>query len=180
MLSSPTCVENGSPGDKLAVNRETLQVIAEDFTAESLTRRNLNAFEHKAVEKLWDYSDYLNILYNQNLDSAFRDQAGENIKDLFSGRSAPENPLPAEIDPESYSTLRFAVDSVDIIIPLQKKTKETYKGSMQYFQKISGISGSDTLILDLSLHQMGMILRMRSKNFGEDSVLVWEVLLSDR
>ena len=50
---------------------------------------------------------------------------------------------------------------------------------MQYSLKILGITGSDTLTLDSSLHRMEMLPQMRLKDFGENSLVVWEVLLSD-
>jgi hypothetical protein len=178
-LASPTCEDNVSTDNRLQVDREALQVITEDLTSESLTRRNLDAFEYRAVEKLRDYADYLNILYDENLDEAFHHQAGVNIKDLFSGCSAPENPLPAGIDPGAYSSFRFITGSVDIIVPLEKKAEETYAGSMQFSLKILGITGSDTTDLYTSIHQTGMMLQKRLKDFGEDSMLVWEVLLSE-
>jgi hypothetical protein len=178
-LASPTCVDDVSFDKKVQLEREQLQAVSEDFSTGSLTKRNLIAFEHRAAEKLMDYNDYLSIVYDQNLDEAFHYQAGENIRNLFSGRSAPENPLPFGIDPESYTSIIFQLDTIEIIIPLEKQPEETYKGSMQYFQKILGITGSDTLNLDSSLHQMGMQLQMSLKDFGEDSLLVWEVLLRE-
>ena len=178
-LASPTCEDEVSSDNKVQLEQEALQAITEDFRTESLTKRNLDAFEYRALEKLMDYSDYLNIVYDQNLDEAFQYQASENIMDLFTGRSAPINPLPPRIDPGSYSSIKFLADSIEIIIPLEKQPTETYIGSMQYSLKILGITGSDTLNLDSSLHRMGMLLQMSLKDFGENSLLVWEVLLSD-
>ena len=51
-LASPTCEEEVSPGLKRQERLEELQLVAEDFRSESLTRRNLDAFEYRAVEKL--------------------------------------------------------------------------------------------------------------------------------
>ncbi len=178
-LASPTCEDDVSSGNKLPVDREALEIITEDLTAESLTRRNLDVFESRAVEKLWDYEDYLNIQYDRGLDKIFHDQAGESIKDLFANRSVPENPFHVKIDSGSYNSILFLVDSVDIIDPLKKEAAEIYTGSMQFNLEIYGIAGSDTFQLHTHLHQMGMLLQRRLKDFGEDSVLVWEVFLID-
>jgi hypothetical protein len=178
-LASPTCEEEVATEQKKQERLEHLQAVAWDLRSESLTRRNLDAFEFRAVEKLMDYADYLSIVYDQNLDETFRHQAGENILDLFAGRSAPENPFPRGIDPGSYSSIKFLVDTIEIIVPLERQSTGTYRGRMQYSLKIEGIKGSDTLNLDTSLQRMGMLLQMSSKDFGDTSLLVWEVLLYD-
>ncbi|MFC2115154.1 hypothetical protein ACFLTU_01670 [Bacteroidota bacterium] len=178
-MASPTCEEEVSPKQRKQERLEQLQAVAGDLRSESLTRRNLDAFEYRAVEKLMDYADYLNIVYDQSLDETFHYQAGENIRDLFTGRSAPENPLPVSIDSGSYNSIKFLIDTIEITTPLERQSKEIYTGSMRYFQKILGITGSDTLNLDTSLHRMGILLQMSLKDFGENSLIVWEVLLSD-
>ena len=177
-LSSPTCEDDVSSRREVQLEREALQAATEDFRSALLTNRNLEAFEFKAIEKLMDYADYLNIVYDQNLDEAFRNQAGENIMDLFADSSAPANPLPARIDQGSFSFIKFLIDTIDIITPLERQPAETYRGRMQYSLRILGITGSDTLDLDTSLHEVGMLLQMGLKDFGENSLVVWEVLLS--
>ena len=178
-LASPTCEEEVSPEHRRQEHLEHLQAVAWDLRSESLTRRNLDAFEYRAVEKLMDYADYLNIVYDQNLDETFHYQSSENIKDLFTDRSSPENPLPARIDLGLYSSIKYLIDNIEIIVPLEIQSKEIYRGSMRYSQKILGITGSDTLNLDTSNHQMEMMLQMILKDFGENSLIVWEVLLND-
>ena len=124
-----------------------------------------------------DYADYLTIVYNNDIDTAFRNQAMENIHQLFAYRSAYEQPVPDHIIPGNYRSLQFIIDSIEIINPLERQVTETYKGRMQYSFQILGITATDTMNLDTSLHQMGMLLQMRLKDFGENSLLVWEVLL---
>jgi hypothetical protein len=179
-LASPTCEDEVSPDGIRQAEREALQAVADDFRSESLTARNLDAFEYRAVEKLFDYADYLNIVYDQDLDETFHNQARENIKDLFVHRSPPADPLPGWIDPRSYSSIRFLIDSIEIIAPLEREPTEIYRGGLQYSQKIIGITRSDSLILDISIQQMEMLLQMKLKDFGENSLLVWEVLLNDQ
>lgn len=179
ILAAPTCEEDDSSRKTEQLEREKLQAVTEDFSSGSLTSRNLQAFEYRAAEKLMDYTDYLNIVYNQDLDGTFRSHANENIRDLFTGRSAPENPLPSGTDPRSYSSIELLVNSIEIITPLEKQVTETYRGSLQYRVKITGTAGSDTLILHSSINRMVMQLQMTLKDFGGNSLLVWEVLLHD-
>jgi hypothetical protein len=176
-LASPTCEDEVSSDKEMQLKREALQAVAEDFRTESLTSKNLEAFESRAKEELMDYADYLNIVYDQNLDSVFRDRAGENIKDLFTGRSVPPCPLPAGVYPGSFSTIHFKVDSIEVISPLKKQPTETYEGGLQYSLNIYGIREQDTINLESSLCRMEIRLQMNLKDFGGDSLLIWEVLL---
>ncbi len=176
-LASPTCENEVSSEYRRQERFEALQSVSEDFRSESLTRKNLEAFEFKAVEKLMDYADYLGIVYNNEVDKSFRDQAQENINRLFTGRSAPEEPVPSHINPELYNSLQFLIDSIVIINPFYREVTETYRGSVQYSLQILGINSADTIILESSINKIEMILQMDYKEFGENSLLVWEVLL---
>jgi hypothetical protein len=176
-LASPTCEDEVSSDKEMQLKREALQAVAEDFRTESLRTRNLEAFESRAKKKLMEYADYLNIVYDQDLESVFRDQAGDNVKDLFTGRNAPSSPLPAGFDPGSFSIIKFRIDSIEVISPLKKQPTETYEGSLQYSLNIYGIREQDTINLESSLCRMGIRLQMNLKDFGVDSLLVWEVLL---
>jgi hypothetical protein len=44
---------------------------------------------------------------------------------------------------------------------------------------LQGITGTDTLMLEKISKEMPMILQMDYKNFGDKSLLVWEVFLGD-
>ena len=178
-LASPTCEEEVSPEQRRKKQLERLQTVAWDLRSESLTSKNLEAFEFKAVEKLMDYGDYLGIVYNNEADNSFRDQAQENINRLFTGHSAPDEPVPAHINPDLYNTLQFLIDSIEIINPLYREVTETYRGNMQYSLQILGITSADTIILESSINKIDMILQMGYKEFGENSLLIWEILLSD-
>jgi hypothetical protein len=178
-FTAPTCEEEDASERGRKQKQEALQAVSEDFTALSPAERNLRVFEYRAMEKLMDYGDYLCLKYDRNLDSAFRSRAGENIKDLFAGHAAPPDPLPVGMDVASYASLQYLVDSIEVLAPLRKDTTGSYKGRLKYSQKVLGIMQSDTLLLDASLRQMGMLLQMQRKGFGDDTLQVWEVHLYD-
>ena len=180
MLSAPTCEDNNSVGGELLSEMEELQSLTADFTAGSLTRANLEAFENKAVQKLKDYSDYLNIVHNPEIDETFRSRASESLRDLFEQRSIPENPVPGCTENQPYSYVGFIIDSVGITDPLEYQSEGSYRGRMQYYFSISGYTGSDTVNLYSSFEEMSMHLQMIKKDFGNDSVVVWEVLLASQ
>lgn len=178
-LSAPTCVDEPSRDERHNERPEGLDAVSEDFRSKVLTPRNLEAFEAKAKEKLMDYADYLGIKYDHEVDQSFREQAQENISRLFTGGSAPGEPVPARINTDLYNSLQFLVDSVEIIDPLTREAAETYTGSIRYSMQILGITSADTIILESSIRRIPIILQMGYKEFGEDSLLIWEVLLGD-
>jgi hypothetical protein len=108
-MAAPTCEEENPSREARQLEREKLQAVSEDFSSGSLSDRNLQAFEYRAVEKLMDYADYLSIVFNQELDVAFRSRANQNIRNLFTGRSAPDIPVPTGIDTLSYSSIDFLI-----------------------------------------------------------------------
>jgi hypothetical protein len=157
---------------------EDLNAVNEHFRTEYLSRKNLSAFEIKAVEKLIDYSDYLGIEYDYNVAPSFREQAQENIRELFVNAAAPSQPLPPHVNPDPYISLQFLIGSTEVINPLKREAPGTYEGSIRYTIQILGITSTDTIILDSSVHNMGMVLNKGYKHFGKDSLLIWEVLLN--
>jgi hypothetical protein len=156
---------------------QELNAVSEHFRSEVLTRRNLEAFEMKAMEKLMDYADYLGIDYDHNVDTSFRIQAQENIRQLFVRSAVPRPPVPSNINPDPYNSLQFLIGSAEVIKPLKREASETYTGSIRYSMQILGIISTDTTILDSSVHNMQMVLQREYKHFGKDSLLIWEVLL---
>ena len=86
--------------------------------------------------------------------------------------------MPEGIEPGQYRSIQFCIDSIEIINPLYRQATETYEGSLQYSLQILGIQDRDTIILESANDQMNMVLQMCYKEFGEKSLLIWEVFLS--
>jgi hypothetical protein len=145
----------------------------------SLSEDNLEAFEFKAAEKLMDYADYLGIVYSEGYEASFRQQARKIISAYFSTSEYAEMTLIPTGISTTYDSYHFLIDSVDIIDPLQRETDTRYTGSMRYVEKILGSNQTDTTLISYSHKTIGIILQMDYKDFGENSLLVWEVLLGE-
>jgi hypothetical protein len=181
-LAAPTCQEAPTQAERRELRDrrlEELDAAGNDLRSEVLSARNLRAFESRATEKLVDYADYLSIVYDKSAEQAFRELARQNISQLFVGGIAPPAPVPPQIQPARYNSLQFMVDSVEILKPLIKEPTETYRGSIRYTLQILGVTASDTLLLESAAREMEMVLQMGYKDFGDKSLLVWEVLLKD-
>jgi hypothetical protein len=177
VVAAPTCEDEISPVDARMDHLERLETVSEVFASESLSDDNLEAFEFKAVEKLMDYADYLGIIYGDGYAPSFRQQARKNISIYFSSGEYAEmalNPIGVSV---AYDSHHFYIDSVDIINPLQRKTDTRYTGSMVYVERILASNQTDTSLISHSHKKIEIILQMDYKDFGENSLLVWEVLL---
>ena len=179
VVAAPTCEDEISPLDARMDHLVSLETASEIFASESLSDDNLEAFEFKAVEKLMDYADYLGIIYGDGYAESFRLQARKNISTYFSRGEYAEMALnPTDVS-DAYDSHHFYIDSVDIIDPLQRETDTRYTGSMRYVERILAINNTDTTLISHSRKTIGIILQMDYKDFGENSLLVWEVLLGE-
>lgn len=177
-LASPTCEEGISPERRTEEKLETLQSAREDLVTPVLTRKNLGAFESRAVEKLEDYADYLGMVSDSVLDDSFREQARENLFGLFLEGTAPESTSPTDFPGDGFAKLTFLIDSVMVLHPLEIENGKDYRGRLQYRFHTLGIQAADTILLRSSIEEMEMVLQKRSKEFGEKRLQVWEVQLS--
>ena len=156
-----------------------LETVSEVFASESLSDDNLEAFEFKAVEKLMDYSDYLGIIYSKEFPASFREQARQNIAGFFNSNQNAEAALSFKSITGPYNSFQILVDSVEIIEPLSREADTKYTGNIGYAEMILGINATDTTIVNHYHRTIGIILQMDYKDFGENSLLVWEVLLGE-
>jgi len=179
IVAAPTCEDAISPVDARMDHLVRLETVSEVFASESLSDDNLEAFEFKAVEKLMDYSDYLGIIYSKEFPASFREQARQNIAGFFNSNQNAEAALSFKCISGPYNSFQILVDSVEIIEPLSREADTRYMGSMRYAEKILGINTSDTIIVSHSHKTIGIILQMDYKDFGENSLLVWEILLGE-
>ena len=179
VMAAPTCEDEISQADTRINRLERLEMVSDDFTSESLSARNLEAFEFKAIEKLMDYADYLEIIYSEGFAESFREQARQNITGFFNTSEISETAIILKNISGSYNSYHIRIDPVDIINPLHRETDTRYTGSMSYDEMILGISSTDTILISHYQKTIGIILQMAYKDFGENSLLVWEVLLGE-
>ena len=179
VMAAPTCEDEISQADTRSNHLERLEMVSDDFTSEALLDKHLEAFELKAIEKLMDYADYLGIIYSEGFAVSFREQARQNINGFFTSHENSAAALIPKSFTGSYNSYLILIDSVTIINPLQREAETWYTGSMGYAEMILGINSSDTIIFSHSQKTIEIILQMDYKDFGENSLLVWEVLLGE-
>lgn len=178
VMAAPTCEDEISQADTRNNQLQRLELVSDDFTSEALSDKHLEAFEFKAIEKLMDYADYLGIIYSEGFAASFREQARQNITVFFNTSENGAAALSLENTAEGYNTYQVLIDSVEIIYPLNRESDTRYTGSLRYNEQILRIGPADTNIINQH-KTIGIILQMDYKDFGENSLLVWEVLLAE-
>ncbi len=161
------------------------QDIENDFVNEELTYETLHAFEKRAIQKLNDLADYLNIYADANLSEEFRLKAREMILGSFN----------SEMDLQTYfKSLGFIEDTTNKVLYLSidegvfiteidsintidffHKTILGYSGTFQFSQKIFSVNSTDTIVVKAFNCDLETIISKNRKQFGDNFQDVWEV-----
>ncbi len=94
-LSSKSCGsdEKDDAAKKEAELAKTKVSIKNEFESDDLSKKSLKAFEVKAKQELVDFSDYLGICSDKQMDESFKSQARQMILDMFISDSVKINSI---------------------------------------------------------------------------------------
>ncbi len=166
------------------------QDIENDFVNEELTYETLHAFEKRAIQKLNDLADYLNIYADTNLSEEFRLQAREIILGSFN----------SEMDLQTYfkslgfiedteNTILYLskdegvfiteIDSVNTVDFFHKNNYSSYIGKLQFSQNIVRVTSTDTVVAKTFNCNLEITISKNKKQFGDNFQNVWEVNLGE-
>ena len=188
LLTAEDCADgNVEPTreDKLA---GMFQDIENDFVNEELTYETLHAFEKRAIQKLNDLADYLNIYADASLSEEFRLQAREMILGSFNSETDLQMYFDSLdfIEDAENTILYFTegegvfiteIDSINTTEFLHKQTISSYTGKLQFIQNIVRITSTDTVVANTFNHSFEIIISKNKKQFGDNFQDVWEVKL---
>ncbi len=164
--------------------------LQETFQSDSLSDVNLRAFENRAIQKLHDVMDLIEILSDSMQENTFRSQAKVMLLENF--ENADDNQISLilpDIKPFQYSVSRFAdtllhnrflplkLKMVDATIkkPLSLQNNNTYQGTIFFI--LEPTANRQTLYpKELTAT---IILKKTTKTFGDTVREVWEVFLGD-
>ena len=186
MLTASGCASayrEGAADEVLAEAIPTEEELEDQLTGDRLSEAQLSAFEIRAQQKLRDLVDYLNIVGNSSLDSAFRQEAARQAEALLAPPSTEE-----EAEKESfifeasgiYTLPEFMrafpdtllITSLTVDQPLELNGSQ-YRGQLSFKSSTAGDDEESTE------HQARMVVQKVTKAFGEETEEVWEVLLED-
>lgn len=150
------------------------------FTADHLSSDRLAALEVRAQQKLLDFADYVTLIGNPNIDSAFRQQAREQASQLF---VHPQTFIVLEEEKlllDSFfaeigrrkENQQYAIQNIEITQPLRRESALQYSGSLTFSQPATADMPEVT-------HQRiaEIWVKKVDKQFGDEKKQVWEVFL---
>ena len=190
LLTAEDCADNNS--EVTIENRlvEIFQEVENDFAQDDLSLENLLAFEKRAVQKLKELADYINIYADSSLPKEFRLQARLMILESFK----------SEVDMQDYyqnldlledsvlgilfysdkvGAFKTEIDSINITGSFHKNTFSSYSGKLQFSQKIFTINSNDTVLTNIHKCIFEIIVSKTEKQFGNESQNVWTISFTD-
>lgn len=201
VLSSRSCESDTYYMDEesrsQSLQESTLSNIKSQFEAETLSEDQLMIYNKKAREKILDFTDYMSLYSDKDLDNAFKEQIKDVMYRLFSDHDAVVElsvgseykaeqinntliQLLNNIDESEYQSVDFTISGLKDIELLHFHSTGKYTGKISCEYKITGETGSDTTILYENTVQINIVATLTSKQFGENtSLMIWQVFLGD-
>ena len=190
LLTAENC---GGPGESSKAELKVKQIsdeyqnIENEFIKDELSVEDLNAFEIRAVQKLMDIADYININADTAISVQFRKQANqmirENFVDDYNVKIFYNN---LEILEDTVNTTLFYLkngglfktefNSIEITNNFQKGSDLEYSGEILFNQRISFLNGADTVLVNFP-RRIRMLAVKTGKSFGNETQEVWKVYL---
>ncbi len=180
-----------------SLQESSLSNMKSQFETETLSEDQLMTYQQKAREKILDFTDYMSLYADKDLDTAFREQIKNVMYRLFYDYDAVVElsvgseykaehinktlkRLLEDIDASSYQSVDFTITDLKDIEPLHFQNIEKYAGKIGCDYTVTGIIENDTTILYKNPVQINIIATITSKQFGENtSLMIWQVFLED-
>jgi len=190
LLTAEDCGNNSGVITKEERLTGVFRNIEDDFAKDELSDEILSAFEKRAIQKLKDITDYINIYADTSLSVQFRSQANQMIQENFYEKGDVNDfyerleLLEDTVNGVLYHsgnvrTFKTAVDSINISDRLRLKSGSNYIGEIQFSQKIYLINSADTVATNTSQCRLNILAIKTRKNFGDKTEDVWEVYLGE-
>ena len=190
LLTAEDCGNNSAVVSKEDRLNGVFQNIESDFAKDELSGEILSAFEKRAIQKLKDITDYINIYADTSLSVQFRSQANQMIQenfyeksdvgDFYKGLELLEDTVNGILYYSGKArTFKTAVDSIVIIERLRLKSNSNYEGEIQFSQKICLINAADTVSANNFQFRLNMMAIKTKKTFGDKTEDVWEVYFGE-
>jgi len=173
LLTAEKCETDSSTFES---REDVYQTIQNEFTNDEISSESKMAFEKRAVQKVKDITDYINICADTSYSAEFRLQARQMIKDAFLSEQDQQQFLTElGIKEDSVSQILFTtfggqfqarVNSIAISKAFQLTADNDYNGELSL-----NISAGEMIAEE----KVKIVLRKALKQFGENSIYVWEV-----
>lgn len=190
LLTAEDCADSSAEITREEKLSGMFQNIENDFVNEELDFESLNAFEKRAIQKVKDLADYLNIYADKSFSEEFRLQAREMVLETFNSETDLQTYFKSLdfIEDTTNKVLYFSInkgvfiteiDSVNTIDFFHKNNYSSYIGKLQFSQKIFSVSSTDMVVAKTFNSVLEIIISKNKKQFGDNFQDVWEVNLGE-
>jgi len=187
LLTAEDCSDTSVMDRKEARLTNTYRDIENNFAEDDLSDNTLFAFEKRAIEKLKDISDYINIYADSSLSVEFKTQAKDMIREsffelndvkvYFNNLELREDSVNTTLYYSKYGqSFKSEIHSVRVTNHLSKNHGSDYIGEIQFTQIFRVINSIDKV----TFYGSAKIMAVKTeKYFGNEVQEVWEVYLSE-
>ncbi len=150
------------------------KIIEDLLEAPMLSESELSFFESRAVQKLEDYYEYLNLIQQSELDSTFKQQAIDMAKALFYNQQTIDSNLGylSQIETALDSTIildkALKLNRITTATPFKAANNNSYQMQLNHQVKHSKGKANRSAVV--------LLIQVRKK-FGDQEKRVWEVFL---
>lgn len=190
LFGAPSCSDEGSGNSRIdKYLTEQRDTVINQFQRTPETEIDLAGYSRAAIQKVYDFADYLNIVADCTLEKEFRIQAAAMIRKLFE-----DGKTEIEIAASEENPARFTVDSLLRSVRLDKLDVRQVSFSevgiqRPFMEAAQGIYVAQILLRQDSwfqnhsqhscLAEADIILKREIKSFGKESFSVWTVKLGE-
>lgn len=167
--------------------------LVSDFTSEALTEEKLAVFDQRAIQKLKDYANYIEIISTGTYNNAFRKQAVDMALELFSDLNVMISDSLIEINKEKkinindfflrllktkFQKVTVSISDIQLSEPLKKTDPANYSGTISFKETVS-LFNTETKPEKVRTYQRKalIVLKKVQKDFGSKKKIIWEVML---
>jgi len=184
VLASCATTHREQVQDELASAAAEVQIsqeLATQFSASQLSSEEIAAFEKRAIQKLEDFSAYLQLLSKQELDTVFRQKIMQQTLALFAhdevsiytkGKQMNIKTLLEAIAFKDGHEYNFEVRNIQFYQRLYASETQNYQGTLSFDQVLPTQSTPERRNIEI-------LVKKKFKQFGKEKEWVWEVFLSD-
>ncbi|MBC7865235.1 MAG: hypothetical protein IAF38_19830 [Bacteroidia bacterium] len=144
------------------------------FTANSLSVKEVNAFETRAVQKVEEFYDFLSVITDKKIDLKMREQAKKQAAELFSDKTCTVYGVPVEKFLDSCLSGKLN-PSTEI---KEKKLSRFFSDNNAENDSYEGAVSFST-VADKTKRTSVINLQRKEKQFGKEIKVIWSVFICE-
>lgn len=168
--------------------------LEEEFSTSELQLKQVQAFEIRAVQKVHDFCNYIQLVSDKNYDEKFRTHSKKTALNLFHASTCTisdggANGTVEGVEIEAYFDAIYQLKNqkvigeasqINISNDLILNENGDYIGSITFQLQLAFYDQKDRLTkTETTQKEVGIVLTRKNKTFGDVEKLIWVVNLCD-